>query len=205
MDSIVYTKIIKPLSDRVGALLLLILFSPFIMMTAFLILFSMGRPIFFTQQRPGHHRKNFTIYKFRTMTDDKDESGKLLPDTKRLKGVGKLIRSLSLDELPQLINVLCGEMSFIGPRPLLIEYLDLYSPEQAMRHNVKPGISGWAQVNGRNAISWKKKFEYDLWYVNHLSFFLDMKILWMTVKNVLNRNGINQNEHITMEKFNGQN
>ena len=139
------------------------------------------------------------------MTNKKDENGNLLPDEKRLKGVGKFIRSLSLDELPQLFNVLKGDMSFIGPRPLLKEYLPLYNEEQKRRHNVKPGITGWAQVNGRNAISWKKKFEYDVYYVDNVSFLLDIKILWMTIIKVFKQEGISQKGHVTMEKFNGEN
>lgn len=164
----------------------------------------MGRPIYFTQSRPGYKEKIFNIYKFRTMTNEKNEKGDLLPDTQRLVGIGKFIRSTSLDELPQLFNVLKGEMSFVGPRPLLIEYLDLYNNEQKRRHDVKPGITGWAQVNGRNAISWEQKFEYDLWYVENNSFFLDIKILWMTFLKVVKRNDISSNSSVTMEKFKGR-
>lgn len=200
-----YTKIIKPLFDRVGALLLLIFLSPLIVMTALLILVSIGRPIFFTQQRPGQYGKIFTIFKFRTMGNDQDDNGNLLPDEIRLKRTGTLIRSLSLDELPQLLNVLRGEMSFIGPRPLLVEYLDLYSTEQAKRHNVKPGITGWAQINGRNAISWKEKFRYDVEYVNTVSFWIDLKIFFLTLFTVFKKEGISQNGVVTMEKFRGNN
>ena len=161
----------------------------------------MGSPILFRQKRPGKDEKIFGIYKFRTMTNEKDADGNLLPDEQRLVGIGKFIRSTSLDELPQLFNVLNGEMSFVGPRPLLIEYLDLYNETQKRRHDVKPGITGWAQVNGRNAISWEQKFEYDVWYVDHQSFWLDMKILWMTFLKVVQRSDISSNTSATMEKF----
>lgn len=163
----------------------------------------MGSPILFKQQRPGLHEKIFEIYKFRTMTNEKNENGQLLSDDKRLVGIGKFIRSVSLDELPQIFNVLKGDMSFIGPRPLLIEYLTLYNEKQKKRHDVKPGITGWAQVNGRNAISWEQKFEFDIWYVEHHSFWLDMKILWMTFIKVIKRSDISSNTSITMEKFKG--
>lgn len=187
------------------ALLLLVLSSPVFMIVSMLIYLKMGRPIFFVQKRPGKEGKIFSIYKFRTMTQACDEEGALLADEKRLQGLGKLIRSLSLDELPQLLNVLKGEMSFIGPRPLLSEYLDLYTKEQKRRHEVKPGITGWAQVNGRNAISWKEKFEYDLFYVENLSFLLDMKIVWMTIQKIIKREGISSPTNATAEKFNGHN
>lgn len=200
-----YAKIIKPLSDRIGALMLLIFFSPLILITTLVVALFIGRPIFFAQQRPGYLGKIFTIYKFRTMSDERDEKGELLSDAVRLHRIGRLIRSLSLDELPQLLNVLKGEMSFIGPRPLLIEYMDLYSPEQAKRHHVKPGITGWAQVNGRNAISWEEKFRYDVEYVNTLSFWLDLKILFLTVSKVFKKEGISQKGEATMEKFRGTN
>ncbi len=200
-----YKNFFKPLIDRVLALILLVLFLPVMIIVAIAIYLWDGWPIIFTQERPGYKGKIFKIYKFRTMTNEKDKDGNLLPDEKRLKGVGKIIRSLSLDELPQLFNVLKGDMSFVGPRPLLIEYLPLYSKEQKRRHDVKPGITGWAQVNGRNAISWKEKFEYDVWYVDHISFWLDLKILWMTLLKVLKREGISQKGHATMEKFNGKN
>ena len=163
----------------------------------------MGRPILFRQQRPGLDGKIFDIYKFRTMINEKNENGELLPDEQRLKGIGKFIRSASLDELPQIFNVLKGEMSFVGPRPLLIEYLPLYNERQKKRHNVKPGITGWAQVNGRNAISWEQKFEYDVWYVENQSFWLDIKILWMTFLKVIKRSDISSDSSATMEKFMG--
>jgi len=196
---------IKILFDKSLALILIILFSPLYMIVSvlILILIKMGRPILFRQQRPGLHEKIFGIYKFRTMTNEKDENGKLLPDEKRLMGIGKFIRSTSLDELPQLFNVLKGDMSFVGPRPLLIEYLPLYNEKQKKRHDVKPGITGWAQVNGRNAISWEQKFDYDIWYVEHQSFWLDMKILWMTFLKVIIRSDINSDTAVTMEKFEG--
>jgi len=194
---------IKIIFDRFLALLLVILFSPIYLIVSILILIKMGRPILFRQKRPGYKEKIFGIYKFRTMTNDKDENGELLPDEERLVGVGKFIRSTSLDELPQLFNVLKGDMSFVGPRPLLIEYLPHYNEKQKKRHDVKAGITGWAQVNGRNAISWEQKFEYDVWYVEHQSFWLDMKILWMTFLKVVKRSDISSSTAATMEKFEG--
>ena len=198
-----YQRILKPLIDKILAFILIILFSPVYIVVSLLILIKMGRPVFFRQKRPGLHEKIFGIYKFRTMTNQKDKSGDLLPDEQRLVGVGQLIRSVSLDELPQLFNVLKGEMSFVGPRPLLVEYLELYNNEQKRRHNVKPGITGWAQVNGRNAISWEQKFNYDVWYVDHQSFSLDMKILWMTFLKVIKGSDISSGTSVTMEKFRG--
>ncbi|WP_419773852.1 undecaprenyl phosphate N,N'-diacetylbacillosamine 1-phosphate transferase [Halarcobacter sp.] len=194
---------LKSIFDRLLALFLIILFSPIYIVVSLLILWKMGSPILFRQQRPGYKEKIFGIYKFRTMTNDTDEDRNLLPDDKRLVGIGKFIRSTSLDELPQLFNVLKGEMSFVGPRPLLIEYLDLYNDNQKRRHNVKPGITGWAQVNGRNAISWEQKFEYDVWYVDNQSFLLDMKILWLTFLKVIKRSDISSSSSVTMEKFTG--
>ena len=179
-----YQGVIQPLLDFLGALVLLLILSPLFVLVTLLIYIRMGRPIFFRQDRPGKDEKIFSIYKFRTMGNEKDAKGELLSDEERLSGLGKVIRSLSLDELPQLFNVLKGEMSFIGPRPLLIEYLPIYNEEQKQRHNIKPGISGWAQVNGRNAISWKEKFEYDVWYTKNISFFLDMKIIMMSIQKV---------------------
>jgi undecaprenyl phosphate N,N'-diacetylbacillosamine 1-phosphate transferase len=163
----------------------------------------MGCPIFFRQLRPGLNEKIFSIYKFRTMTDDRDTNGNLLPDNERLKGFGKTLRTTSIDELPQLFNILKGDMSFIGPRPLLIEYLPLYNSEQKKRHDVKPGITGWAQVNGRNAISWEQKFKLDVWYVENLTCKLDCKIWYMTFLKVLKRSDISSDTHATMEKFRG--
>ena len=193
----------KNLFDKTLALFLIIIFSPIYIIVSLLILWRMGSPILFRQKRPGKDEKIFGIYKFRTMTNDTDADGNLLPDEQRLVGIGKFIRSTSLDELPQLFNVLKGEMSFVGPRPLLIEYLDLYNETQKRRHDVKPGITGWAQVNGRNAISWEQKFEYDVWYVDNQSFWLDMKILWMTFLKVVKRSDISSSSSATMEKFTG--
>lgn len=200
-----YQKLIKPLGDRLFAFILLICFSPILLLGLLIVYISLGWPILFTQKRPGYKGKVFKIYKLRTMSDKKDEEGKVLPDHERLFGVGKLLRSLSLDELPQLINILKGEMSFIGPRPLLIEYLPLYNEEEKRRHDIKPGITGWAQVNGRNAISWKKKFEYDVYYVDNVSFLFDVEIIWLTIKKVLKREGVSSSQHVTVEKFNGHN
>ncbi len=189
---------IKTLFDKTLALLLIISFFPFYIIVSIAILIKMGRPILFKQERPGLNDEIFSIYKFRTMN-----MGMHLSDEKRITRVGKFIRSTSLDELPQLFNVLKGEMSFVGPRPLLVEYLKLYSYKHKKRHNVKPGITGWAQVNGRNAISWEQKFEYDVWYVENQSFWLDMKILWMTFLKVVKRSDISSNSSVTMEKFEG--
>ncbi len=200
-----YKKFLKPLLDKILAAILIIMLSPIMIVIAISIYLWDGRPILFVQERPGYKEKIFKIYKFRTMTDEKDENGNLLPDEKRLKGIGKMIRSLSLDELPQLFNVLKGDMSFVGPRPLLIEYLPLYNEKQKKRHEVKPGITGWAQVNGRNSISWKEKFEYDVYYVENLSFLLDLKIILLTIWKVLKKEGVSQEGRATMEKFNGQN
>ncbi|MBN2895278.1 MAG: sugar transferase [Campylobacterales bacterium] len=198
-----YRLLLKPLLDRMFALLLLLLLWPLMLLIAALIRIQMGSPILFTQTRPGLHGALFRIYKFRTMSNETDASGAPLSDAERLRGIGKTIRSLSLDELPQLFNVLRGEMSFVGPRPLLPEYLPLYTPEQARRHEVRPGITGWAQVNGRNAISWEQKFAYDVWYVEHQSFWLDLKIAWLTVRKVLGRDGVSAQGHVSMEKFQG--
>ncbi|MCT7510832.1 undecaprenyl phosphate N,N'-diacetylbacillosamine 1-phosphate transferase [Aliarcobacter cryaerophilus] len=193
----------KSIFDKTLALFLIILFSPIYIVVSLLIFFKMGSPILFRQKRPGYKEKIFGIYKFRTMTNEKDEFGNLLPDDKRLVGIGKFIRSTSLDELPQLFNVLKGEMSFVGPRPLLEEYLHLYNEKQKRRHDVKPGITGWAQVNGRNAISWEQKFDYDVWYVDNQSFLLDIKILWLTFLKVVKRSDISSSTSSTMEKFTG--
>lgn len=200
-----YINFFKPLMDRLGAFILLLILAPLIALTAFAIALKLGRPILFAQKRPGYQNKIFTIYKFRTMSDQRDKKGELLSDSQRLHGFGKLIRNLSLDELPQLLNVLKGEMSFVGPRPLLVEYLDFYSPEQSKRHNVKPGITGWAQVNGRNAISWEEKFRYDVEYVENTSFWFDLKIIFLTILKVFKTEGISQEGNVTMEKFNGAN
>lgn len=194
---------LKSLFDKTLALFLIILFSPIYIVVSLLIFFKMGSPILFRQKRPGYKEKIFGIYKFRTMTNEKDANGNLLPDDKRLVGIGKFIRSTSLDELPQLFNVLKGDMSFVGPRPLLEEYLPLYNEKQKRRHDVKPGITGWAQVNGRNAISWEQKFDYDVWYVDNQSFLLDIKILWLTFLKVVKRSDISSSTSSTMEKFTG--
>ena len=193
----------KSIFDKTLALFLIILFSPIYIVVSLLIFFKMGSPILFRQKRPGYKEKIFGIYKFRTMTNETDEDGNLLPDDKRVVGIGKFIRSTSLDELPQLFNVLKGEMSFVGPRPLLVEYLPLYNQKQKRRHDVKPGITGWAQVNGRNAISWEQKFDYDVWYVDNQSFWLDIKILWLTFLKVVKRSDISSSTSSTMEKFTG--
>ncbi len=194
---------IKSIFDKILVLFLIILFSPIYIVISLLIFFKMGSPILFRQKRPGYKEKIFGIYKFRTMTNEKEEFGNLLPDDKRLVGIGKFIRSTSLDELPQLFNVLKGDMSFVGPRPLLVEYLPLYNQKQKRRHDVKPGITGWAQVNGRNAISWEQKFDYDVWYVDNQSFWLDIKILWLTFLKVVKRSDISSSTSSTMEKFTG--
>jgi sugar transferase EpsL len=180
-----------------------LLISPGIILITLLVRLIHGPSVLFRQQRPGFHEKAFNIYKFRTMTDERDPQGNLSPDHKRLTRFGKFLRSTSLDEFPALINVLKGEMSLVGPRPLLMEYLPLYSPEQARRHEVRPGITGWAQVNGRNAISWEEKFKLDVWYVDNQSFWLDIKILWMTFAKVFKREGISQEGQATMEAFKG--
>ena len=200
-----YISLFKPFFDRFLALLLLTLISPLFLIIALLIKLQMGSPIFFRQQRPGLRGELFKIYKFRTMAQTCDKGGNLLPDEARLNGIGKLIRSLSLDELPQLINVIKGEMSFIGPRPLLEEYLPRYSQEQAIRHNIRPGITGWAQVNGRNTISWEKKFQFDVYYVRNVSLMLDLKIIILTLQKIIQRSDISQEGHATVEKFNGHN
>lgn len=193
-----------------GALTALILLSPIFIATMILLFFANKngfKGIFFTQERPGKNEKIFKAIKFKTMTDERDESGKLLPDAVRLTKVGKIIRSTSIDELPQLINILKGDMAFIGPRPLLVKYLPLYSAEQHRRHEVTPGMSGWAQVNGRNNISWTKKFEYDVYYVDHIGPMMDGKVFFTTIKKVLLRKDINQEggPSATMEAFNGKN
>jgi lipopolysaccharide/colanic/teichoic acid biosynthesis glycosyltransferase len=201
-----YKTIFKRFFDFILSLIGLVIISPVLVVVWLLLVVSYDSAgAFFVQTRPGKGGRMFKVIKFKTMNDKRNSSGELLPDSKRLTPVGRFIRSLSIDELPQLINVLKGEMSLIGPRPLLVEYLPLYSKEQARRHEVRPGMTGWAQVNGRNAISWDQKFEYDVWYVNNMSFWLDIKILFMTLKSVLFRNGINASKHITMEPFNGTN
>lgn len=185
------------------SLSLLLCFSFIILMVAILVRLKLGSPILFKQERPGLHGKPFYLHKFRTMTDARNAEGELLPDSFRLTPFGKFLRKYSLDELPQLINVLKGELSLVGPRPLLMEYLPLYSAEQAKRHDVKPGITGWAQVNGRNSISWNEKFGLDVWYVENQSFFLDLKILYMTFMKVVKSEGIQNGNHVTMPIFKG--
>lgn len=181
----------------------LILLSPLLGILALLVRFKLGSPVFFRQERPGLNEKIFLLYKFRSMRDAVDSSGKPLPDSERLTKFGKLLRASSLDELPELFNVLKGEMSLVGPRPLLVKYLPLYSSEQHRRHEVLPGITGWAQVNGRNAISWEEKFRLDVWYVDHWSLLLDLKILFLTVKKVFIREGISADNQATTEEFHG--
>jgi undecaprenyl phosphate N,N'-diacetylbacillosamine 1-phosphate transferase len=198
-----YRQFIKPLFDKIFALIALLLTSPFVLISMMLLMIANRGKIWFIQQRPGKAGKIFKVIKFKTMTDARDQQGNLLSDDHRLTAIGKLIRKTSLDELPQLVNVLKGDMSFVGPRPLLVEYLSFYSAEQAKRHDVTPGITGWAQVNGRNAISWEQKFKYDVWYVEHLSFWLDLKILFLTVLKVFKAEGINSASSVTMEKFRG--
>ncbi len=193
----------KRLFDMTLAILLTILLLPIFIILSIFIYFSIGTPIIFRQTRAGLNGKLFTIYKFRTMSDERDKNGELLPDEKRLNRVGLAIRKSSLDELPQLFNVLKGDMSFVGPRPLLAEYLPLYNEEQNRRHTVLPGITGWAQVNGRNAISWEDKFRYDVWYVDNQSFLLDLKILWLTLLKVIRRSDISPTNSVTVEKFKG--
>jgi sugar transferase EpsL len=198
-----YCYFIKPLIDLIISLLLLIILSPIIIITAFFLFIANSGKIFFFQLRPGLNSKPFKIVKFKTMKDAFDNEGIALPDEVRLTKAGSYVRSASLDELLQLINVIKGDMSLVGPRPLLMQYLSRYSPEQAKRHNVKPGITGWAQVNGRNAISWEQKFKYDIEYVEKQSFLLDIKILWLTFINVIKRKGISADGHATMEEFKG--
>jgi sugar transferase EpsL len=198
-----YSLFFKPLLEKTLVALGLILISPILLIVAILVRTNLGSPILFSQERPGYQGNPFKMYKFRTMTDQRDPQGQLLPDADRLTSFGKLLRSTSLDELPELLNVLKGEMSLIGPRPLLMRYLDRYTPTQARRHEVKPGITGWAQVNGRNAIDWEKKFELDVWYVDNLSFFLDCKILFLTFQKVFKKEGISQTGQATMQEFMG--
>ena len=196
-----------PISKRIFDLILtsleLIILSPIILLTAILVRIFLGTPVLFRQTRPGYKGTPFTVYKFRTMTDTRDANGNFLSDAMRLTRFGKFLRSSSLDELPGLFNILRGEMSFVGPRPLLMEYLSLYSPEQMRRHDVHPGLTGWAQINGRNAIDWPTRFALDIWYVDHWSFWLDIKILFMSLWKVVQREGINQPGQATIEYFKG--
>lgn len=197
---------LKRVIDFILVFIVLVVIWPILLLiTIWLHFANKGAGAFFTQERPGKDGKIFRVIKFKSMTDERDASGKLLPDAKRLTHVGKFVRAISIDELPQLINVLKGDMALIGPRPLLPEYLPLYSEEQARRHEVRPGITGWAQCHGRNAISWTEKFKLDVWYVDHCSLLTDLKIIFITIKSVLKREGISSATSITMEKFNGHN
>ena len=189
--------------ERIAAAILLVLLSPLFLLLCWQVASKLGRPIFFTQQRPGLHGKAFNMIKFRSMRDDKDAQGNLLSDAERLGSFGRALRASSADELPELWNIVKGEMSFVGPRPLLMEYLPLYSPEQAKRHDVRPGITGWAQINGRNTLNWQEKFELDVWYVNNRSLILDIKILILTVKKVFVKDGVSAEGEATMSKFTG--
>lgn len=201
-----YKHCLKRLFDFCIALMALICISPFLLIiTIWLHFANKGAGAFFLQERPGKDAKIFKVIKFKTMTDERDAEGNLLPDAQRLTKVGRFVRSTSIDELPQLVNVLKGDMALIGPRPLLVQYLPLYSAEQARRHEVRPGISGWAQCHGRNAISWTEKFKLDVWYVDHVSLWTDLKVIWITIKNVLARKDINSATAATMEAFNGSN
>ncbi len=201
-----YKSFIKRILDFLISLLAIISISPILLVvTVWLHYANKGAGAFFFQERPGKDGKIFKVVKFKTMSDERDKDGKLLPDAQRLTKVGKFVRSTSIDELPQLFNVLKGDMSLIGPRPLLVKYLPLYSTEQARRHEVRPGISGWAQCHGRNAISWNEKFKLDVWYVEHCSFWIDLKVIFITIKKVLCRSDINSDTSATMEAFNGKN
>lgn len=193
----------KRLFDLIIATVLLLIILPVSVLVAILVRIKLGSPIIFKQQRPGLKGRPFYIYKFRTMTNETDDKGILLSEEKRFTSLGKALRKTSLDEIPQLINVIKGDISLVGPRPLLMEYLPLYTQKQAKRHDVKPGITGWAQINGRNTISWEEKFNLDVWYVENQSFWLDIKILWLTFLKVIKRNDVNQSDNITMEKFAG--
>ena len=198
-----YKNILKPIFDYTFSFLLILILSPLLLLLIILLYFFNQKNVFFFQSRPGKDERVFQIIKFKTMTDERDASGKLLPDELRLTGLGKFVRKTSLDELPQLFNVLKGDMSFIGPRPLLVSYLTLYNDEQKKRHHIKPGITGWAQVNGRNAITWEQKFIFDVFYVNNISFTLDLKIFLLTIKKVLKSEGINTIGVATTESFKG--
>jgi sugar transferase EpsL len=197
------SQVLKRALDLVGSAVALVLFAPLMLYIAWRVQKELGKPVLFRQVRPGLNGKPFVMYKFRTMTEERDAEGRLLPDEKRLTPFGRFLREYSLDELPEFFNVLRGEMSLVGPRPLLMEYLDRYTPEQARRHEVKPGITGWAQVNGRNALSWEEKFKLDVWYVDNWTIWLDLKILWLTLVKVLRREGISAHGHATMPEFKG--
>ncbi|SHF51922.1 Sugar transferase involved in LPS biosynthesis (colanic, teichoic acid) [Caldanaerobius fijiensis DSM 17918] len=199
------SSIIKRILDIIMSSLLLIILSPLLLIIAVIVYLAMGSPILYRQTRPGLKGKPFKIYKFRTMNDKRDKEGNLLPDEERLTKIGRLLRSTSLDELPELFNVLKGDMSLVGPRPLLMEYLNYYTEEQMRRHDVRPGITGWAQINGRNNLSWEEKFKLDVWYVDHWNLLLDFKILFITIKKVITREGISAEGYATMPKFTGNN
>jgi lipopolysaccharide/colanic/teichoic acid biosynthesis glycosyltransferase len=198
-----YRHLFKTALDIVLSFGGLLILSPVFILLIILLWFTNSRKVLFIQQRPGKNERIFKLIKFKTMNDRTDAKGELLPNAERLTAVGKFLRNTSLDELPQLLNVLKGDMSLVGPRPLLIAYLPLYNTRQNLRHRVRPGITGWAQVNGRNAISWQQKFEYDVWYVEHLSFLLDLKIIWMTVKKLFRPEGVNASDAVGMERFKG--
>ncbi len=200
-----YKNYLKRFFDFGAALLILSLIFPVLILLFLVLYYNNKSSALFFQQRPGLNQKPFDIIKFKTMTDERDMNGNLLPDAQRITRIGNLVRKLSLDELPQLVNVLKGDMSLVGPRPLLYKYMPLYSPEQLRRHEVRPGMTGWAQVNGRNTISWTKKFEYDVYYVDHVSFLVDLKILWITFIKVIARDGVNQTEARPMNPFTGNN
>jgi lipopolysaccharide/colanic/teichoic acid biosynthesis glycosyltransferase len=201
----VYQKYFKRFFDFILALFLIILTSPLILIISTILFFTNNGKVFFIQPRPGKNEKIFFIIKFRTMNDKKNENGELLPDNERITRIGRFIRRNSIDELPQLVNVLSGDLSLIGPRPLLVDYLPLYNDFQRRRHEAKPGITGWAQVNGRNTITWQNKFEYDIWYVDNQSFTLDLKILLLTIHKVFMSENVNYSEGVTMERFLGNN
>ena len=200
-----YRHYLKPLLDRLFAFILLVILTPVWVGVSVILFIELKGSPFFTQARPGYQGKIFYIFKFKTMTDEKNENGELLPDFERLTRIGHIVRKLSLDEVPQLLNVIRGEMSFIGPRPLLVEYLDIYTEEEKRRHDVLPGITGWAQINGRNTISWKEKFTYDLEYVNNLSATFDLNVILKTIKKVMIREGVDASSAQTMDKYNGHN
>jgi lipopolysaccharide/colanic/teichoic acid biosynthesis glycosyltransferase len=200
-----YRLFLKRFFDFIISIVALLLTSPIIAIAFCILGFQNKWNVFFFQERPGFHQKVFRIIKFKTMTDARDADGNLLPDNQRITKAGKIIRQLSIDELPQLLNVIKGDMSLIGPRPLLFKYIPLYSEEQLRRHDVRPGITGWAQINGRNAIAWTKKFEYDIYYVDHITFWFDIKILWMTFIKVIKTSGVNQTIDRPMNPFNGNN
>lgn len=196
---------VKRILDIIISLVAIIVLFPLLFIISILVYFKLGAPVFFVQERPGLNEKIFKMIKFRSMRNSTDKNGNLLSDLERLTNFGRILRSTSLDELPELINVLKGDMSIVGPRPLLVEYLLLYSEEQRKRHIVRPGITGWAQINGRNLISWSKKFELDEWYVENQSLILDIKIIFMTIEKVFNKSGVNQDDNVTMDKFTGLN